>query len=135
MVVVREFHNRGLPLCKQITKTNKLGVQTTTWSNVNNTERPYLSNHSTDHYQIFSSCYLCEMKARLTISAHLQIGNYSIHHTTNTGESREVKIKINLLDLPLYNYAGNIFCHEYIYFNIITHLYHYGSDKHKIRFC
>ena len=65
---------------------------------------PHFSNHSTDHYQIFSSCYLCQMKAKLKISVHLHMGNYvnQVHHTINTGESREVKLKLILLDLPLY---------------------------------
>ena len=37
------------------------------------------------------------MKAKLNISVHLHMGNYvnQGHHTINTGESREVKIKIN----------------------------------------
>ena len=50
-----------------------------------------------DHYQILSSCYLRQMKAKLKISVHLHMGNYvnQVHHTINTGESREVKIKIN----------------------------------------
>ena len=62
---------------------------------VDNTVCPYLSNHSTDHYQIFSSCCLCQMKAKLKISVHLHMGNYvnQVHHTINTGESREVKKK------------------------------------------
>ena len=56
-----------------------------------------LSDHSTDPDQLFSSCYLCQMKATLKISAHLHMGNYvnQVHHTINTGESREVKIKIS----------------------------------------
>ena len=56
---------------------------------------PYLSNHSTDHYQIFSSCYLCQMKAKLKVSVNLHMGNYvnQVHHTTNTREGREVKNK------------------------------------------
>ena len=64
---------------------------------VDNTVCPYLSNHSTDHYNIFSSCYVCQMKAKLKISVHLQMGNYvnQVHHTINTGGSREVKIKNN----------------------------------------
>ena len=37
-------------------------------------------------------------------SSFAYMGNYvnQVHHTINTGESREVKIKIILLDLPLY---------------------------------
>ena len=37
------------------------------------------------------------MKAKLKVSVHLHMGNYvnQVHHTTNTRESREVKIKIN----------------------------------------
>ena len=64
---------------------------------VDNTVCPYITNQSTDHYQIFSSCYFCQIKARLIISFHLHMGNYvnQVHHTINTGESREVKIKIN----------------------------------------
>ena len=54
-------------------------------------------HHSTDPDEIFSSCYLCQMKAKLKISVHLHMGNYDnqVHHTINTGESREVKIKIS----------------------------------------
>ena len=42
-----------------------------------------LSNHSTDPDQIFSSCYLCQMKAKLKISVHLHMGNYvnQVHHS------------------------------------------------------
>ena len=52
---------------------------------------------------------LLQIKAKLTISVHLHMGNYvnQVHHTINTGESREVKIKLILLDLPLPN---NILC-------------------------
>ena len=44
------------------------------------------------------------MKAKLKILVNLHMGNYvnQVHHTITTGESREVKIKINFLDLPLY---------------------------------
>ena len=31
-------------------------------------------------------------------------------------------------------YVNVILCREYIYFKIITHLYHYASDKHNIQF-
>ena len=36
------------------------------------------------------------MKAKLKVSVHLHMGNYvnQVHHTTNTRERREVKIKI-----------------------------------------
>ena len=71
------------------------GTKGTGWSTL--AYGPILSNHSTDPDQIFSRCYLCQIKARLKIPAHLHMGNYvnQVHHTTNTGESREVKIKVN----------------------------------------
>ena len=66
----------------------------TSWSTI-----PYahISNHSSDPYQIFSSCCLCQMKAKLKFSVHLHMGNYvnQVHHTINMGESREVNIKNN----------------------------------------
>ena len=49
------------------------------------------------------------------------MGNYinQVHHTTNTGESREVKIKINFACFT-FVYAGNmLFC----VMNIFTHIY------------
>ena len=59
-----------------------------------------------------------------------------VHHITNMRESREVKIKINFAWFT-FVYAGNmLLCvMNIIYFQIITHLHHYGSDKHNIRFC
>ena len=49
------------------------------------------------------------MKAKLKVSVHLHMGNYvnQVHHTTNTRESREVKIKINFA-LFTFVYAGNM---------------------------
>ena len=70
--------------------------------------RKYLDIHRFD-----SSAALCQMKAKLKILVNLHMGNYvnQVHHTINTGESREVKIKLILLDLPLHLYAGNmLFC-------------------------
>ena len=32
---------------------------------VDNTVFPYLSNQSTDHYDIFNGCYLCKIKENL----------------------------------------------------------------------
>ena len=49
------------------------------------------------------------MKAKLKVSVHLHMGNYvnQVHHTTNTRESREVKIKINFAGFT-FVYAGNM---------------------------
>ena len=49
------------------------------------------------------------MKAKLKVSVHLHMGNYvnQVHHTTNTRESREVKIKINFASFT-FVYAGNM---------------------------
>ena len=50
------------------------------------------------------------MKAKLKIPVHLHIGNYAnqVHHTINTGESREVKINFAWFNLYI---AGNmLFC-------------------------
>ena len=43
----------------------------------------------------FSAVVTYQMKAKLKIAALLHLGNYvsQVHHTTNTGESREAKIK------------------------------------------
>ena len=52
------------------------------------------------------------MKAKLKISVHLHMGNYvnQVHHTTNTGESREVKIKINFAWFTFIYAANMLFC-------------------------
>ena len=50
------------------------------------------------------------MKAKLKISVHLHMGNYinQVHHTTNTGESREIKLNFAWFTFV---YAGNmLFC-------------------------
>ena len=52
------------------------------------------------------------MKAKLKILVNLHMGNYvnQVHHTIITGESREVKIKINFAWFT-FVYAGNmLFC-------------------------
>ena len=43
------------------------------------------------------------MKAKLKISVHLHMGNYvnQVHHTTNTGESREVKSTVGNVKIAL----------------------------------
>ena len=52
------------------------------------------------------------MKGKLKVSVHLHMGNYvnQVHHTNNTREGREVKIKI-IFALFTFVYAGNmLFC-------------------------
>ena len=77
---------------------------------------PYLSNHWTDHYQIFNSCYSSKINTNLSISAHLHNGNHGnqIHHTTNamhTGERRASTIIICFVLFNFVYYVGNmLFC-------------------------